>query len=108
MLDFWATWCLPCVVQIPILNGFFADRGEEVAVLGISVDAEGREAIDPFLRDHPIDYPILLGNEALARRFGVPGYPSLAVLDPAGRIHSLHVGLIEPEELRAAVEAAEH
>lgn len=105
VIDFWATWCAPCVEQIPLLNAFAA-ANEQVAVVGVAVDAEGRRVVAPFAETHGINYPVLLGDEALARRYGAPGFPALAIVDPGGRMTSLHVGLIELGALREAVEAA--
>lgn len=106
VLDFWATWCVPCLAQIPILNAFNEAHAEEVAVVGVSVDAEGRDAVEEFTQQVPIDYPVLFGDEALARSYGAPGFPALAVVDAEGRIDSLHVGLITADDLEAAVAAA--
>lgn len=105
VIDFWATWCAPCVEQIPHLNAFAAEY-DDVALVGIAVDAEGRDVVAPFAEVHGINYPVLLGDEGLARRFGAPGFPTLAVVDPGGRVSSLHIGLVDPEILREAVETA--
>ena len=108
VIDFWATWCVPCVHQIPVLNEFHRAQGEGGAVvLGVSVDAEGRDVVAEFAAEHEIAYTVVLGNEALARRYGAPGFPAMAIVDPSGGLASIHVGLIEPEELRAAVAQAE-
>lgn len=107
VIDFWATWCAPCQVQIPVLNAFHREhRGDGVVVLGVSVDADGRKAVVPFVKTHEIDYRVLIGNETLAMRYGAPGYPSLVVVDPRGRIESLHVGVIDRRDLDAAVARA--
>jgi thiol-disulfide isomerase/thioredoxin len=105
VVDFWATWCEPCKQQIPVLNQFHRDH-PEVTVLGVAVDAGGREAVAPFAREHGIAYPVLLGSESLARAYGVPGFPALVVVDPGGRLDSLHLGVITPEELEEAVSQA--
>lgn len=101
LVDFWATWCEPCKQQIPVLNQFHR-RHPEVTVLGVSVDAGGREAVAPFAAEHGIEYPVLLGSESLARDFGVPGFPALVVVDADGRLDSLHLGVITPEGLEEA------
>ena len=104
MIDFWATWCAPCVKQIPVLNAFHeSPAGREVALLGISVDVGGRDAIAPFVAEHGIQYPVLLGEETLAFDYGAPGFPALAVIDAKGRIDSLHLGVIDRSALEAAV-----
>jgi thiol-disulfide isomerase/thioredoxin len=107
VIDFWATWCEPCEAQIPVLNAFHREHGQSgVVVLGIAVDAGGREVVGPFAAEHRIEYPVLIGSESLARDYGVPGFPALAVVDGAGRIDSLHLGVITPDELEEAVAAA--
>ncbi len=101
VLDFWATWCAPCVFQIPILNALaseYADRG--VVVLGVAVDVEGREAVAPFAAQEGIQYPILLGDEELAKLFGAPGFPYSLVIDPQGQIVARHMGITDKAAYR--------
>ena len=105
VIDFWATWCTPCVFQIPILNAFHEAAGDDVAVLGIAVDFDA-EAVEPFAREQDIRYPVLLGGEALAREFGAFGFPTLYVVGPDGRVRWVHTGIVEREELERAVAEA--
>ena len=106
IIDFWATWCAPCVQQIPVLNAFQAAHYGEVVVLGIAVDSRGIEAVAPFATEHGIRYPVLLGGEALAQEYGAFGFPSLYVIAPDGSIAANHVGVISEEELEEALVAA--
>jgi cytochrome c biogenesis protein CcmG/thiol:disulfide interchange protein DsbE len=103
ILDFWATWCAPCVHQIPVLNAFHQRYGDRVAVLGISVDVRGEEAVGPFADEHEMAYRILLGDERLAQEYGAFGFPTLYVIGPDGVISVAHVGLISIEELEDAL-----
>jgi thiol-disulfide isomerase/thioredoxin len=107
ILDFWATWCAPCVKQIPVLNRFYErHRDEGIALYGVAVDAEGAEVVGPFVADEAVQYPILLGTESLARSYGALGYPTLFVIDPSGHVDSVHVGVIDAEDLEEAVARA--
>jgi thiol-disulfide isomerase/thioredoxin len=106
VIDFWATWCTPCEFQIPVLNDLEERYGERVEVIGIAVDADGREAVEPFAAEHDIRYRVLLGDEGLAQRYGAIGFPSLYVIRADGAIDSSHVGLVDPDALEEAVEAA--
>lgn len=102
VVDFWATWCAPCEQTIPVIRAFHEKYGERVKVLGVSVDWD-RDAVAPYVKQHAMGYPVLLGDEDLAMRFGAPGFPSLFVIDAEGRIHEAHVGVITLPELEAAV-----
>jgi thiol-disulfide isomerase/thioredoxin len=103
VIDFWATWCAPCREQIPVLKRFQARHGDEVVVLGVAVDADGRQVVAPFAAKLGISYRVLLGSEALAERYGAFGFPSLYVVGPDGEIVLTHVGVISDEELERAV-----
>ena len=105
VLDFWATWCPPCIFQVPELNAFWQKHRDagDVAVVGVAVDAEGAEVVGPWVAEQGVEYPILIGDESLARRFGAQGFPTLAIVRPDGTVDSLHVGLIEVAELEKLV-----
>ncbi len=114
IIDFWATWCPPCVFQPPELNAFWERHREsgKVTVLGIEVGGASVEEIREWAdeNDAVAEYPVLTGaDEDLARRFGALGFPALVIVAPDGTIDSVHVGLTTVQELEeqvAAVEAA--
>ena len=105
IVDFWATWCPPCIFQIPELNKFWkAHKGTgEVMVIGVAVDVEGAEVVAPWAAEQNIEDTIVIGDEGLARDFGAMGFPTLVIVTPDGNVGSRHVGLIEVGELESLV-----
>ena len=108
IVDFWATWCPPCEEQVPALNEFHrAHRDDgDVVVLGISVDTVGPDEVAEWVKAKDVEYPILLDGMPVAQDLGAPGFPTLLVVTPDGRIDSQHVGWIEVGMLRAILEDA--
>lgn len=108
VVDFWATWCPPCEEQVPALNEFYrAHRDDgDVVVLGISVDTVGRDEVAAWVGEKGVEYPILLDGMPVAQDLGAPGFPTLIVVTPDGRIDSRHVGWIEVDMLGAILEDA--
>jgi peroxiredoxin len=105
IIDFWATWCPPCEFQVPELNAFWAEHSADgdIAVFGISVDDGGPDVVRPWVEEKGVSYPILLGDDGLARRYGAMGFPTLIIIAPDGTIDSRHVGLIERASLEEAI-----
>ena len=106
LLDFWATWCGPCKIEIPWFTEFerkYKDRGFEV--LGVSMDDDGWKAINPFVAEEKINYRIVLGNDQTGDQYGgVEALPTTFVIDREGKIASVHVGLTGKNEFAAAIE----
>lgn len=96
LLNFWATWCGPCKIEIPWFVEFeqkFKDKG--FAVLGVSMDEEGWDVVKPYLAQANVNYRVLLGTDSVAQLYGgVDSLPTSFMIDKEGRIASIHVGLV--------------
>ena len=90
VLNFWATWCQPCMSEIPELKEFAASS--KVKVVGIALDENGMNAVKPFVEDHEINYTVLLGDENLFQKFNGLGIPYTLVLDQSQRIVKIYRG----------------
>ena len=102
LLDFWATWCAGCKVEIPWFIEFDkAYRAQGLAALGVSMDDEGWKTIEPYLKAHPISYPIVAGNFDAAGPYGITALPVTVLLDRAGRVAARHVGVVDKKQFEA-------
>ncbi|MFQ5637880.1 MAG: TlpA disulfide reductase family protein [bacterium] len=94
LVDFWATWCKPCIQEIPKYNALaekYADGSFKI--LGITVDSGELENIKPFVSKYDIRYPVFLGNEEVKAHFGgIQVYPTTFLLDKDGKIRRTYYG----------------
>jgi thiol-disulfide isomerase/thioredoxin len=110
VVNFWATWCEPCQVEIPWMIGFqqkYADKG--FTLLGVAMDEEGKSAVEPFVQKSQFDvdgkkltmnYPIVLGNDDLAAKFGgLLGLPTSIVISRDGKVVKRYIGLASQDDL---------
>jgi len=98
LLDFWATWCTGCKVEIPWYVEFQKQYGGKgLASIGVAMDEEGWQLVRPYLAEHPISYPVVIGNlDLLQKTFGLaPNLPVTLLIDRNGKIADTHPGLVE-------------
>ena len=100
LLNFWATWCGPCKIEIPWFVEFeqnYRDKG--LVVLGVSMDEEGWSVVKPFVDSHKVNYRMVIGDDMTAQKYGgVDSLPTSFVIDRQGRIAATHVGLVSKKE----------
>ena len=100
LLDFWATWCGPCKIEIPWFMEFeqqFKDRG--FAVVGVSMDEDGWNVVKPYIQEMKINYRVVLGNEQVSDLYGgLDSLPTTLLIDRQGKIASVHIGLSRGKE----------
>lgn len=115
ILDFWATWCAPCEVQMPILDALWRERAgragdgqptaeDDLMVVGLSVDIEPIDEVAAWVAERDLVYPIVMADQDLAMKFGVIGFPTLLILDPTGGIHTRHTGVLSRPEIESILE----
>jgi cytochrome c biogenesis protein CcmG/thiol:disulfide interchange protein DsbE len=98
LLDFWATWCHGCKTEIPWYVEFSRKYQKSgLVVIGVSMDDEGWTLVKPFLREHQMKYPVVIGNDALGKRYGLAEMPLTLLIDRHGRIAFSHAGVVEKD-----------
>ena len=122
LVNFWATWCLPCRLEIPWLielQDKYGARG--FTVLGVAMDEEGKSVVTPFVQNERFElgkerrnmnYPVLIGNDATTQKFGgLIGFPTSILISADGRIVRRFDGLLSYDEtnicIRSQLEANE-
>jgi thiol-disulfide isomerase/thioredoxin len=114
VVNFWATWCEPCQIEIPWMIGFqekYAEKG--FTLLGVAMDDEGKSVVGPYVEKTQFDvdgkkmamnYPILIGNDDLSSKFGgLIGLPTTVVVGRDGKIHKRFLGLVSHDELEKEI-----
>lgn len=106
-LNFWATWCPPCRVEMPSMERLYQRlKHRDFILLAVSEDAAGPAAVEPFARSLGLTFPILLDRDGrLPIRYGVTGYPETLIIDQAGNVVEHHIGPAdwESEEMVAPI-----
>ena len=109
LVDFWATWCKPCIKTMPELEAIYRDYEKRgLAVVGVSVDqGDDREKkVKKFLDKKPVAYPIVIDTEEAAswEAFHVVALPTLYLIDREGKIAERWTGVVDMKKVRDAVD----
>jgi cytochrome c biogenesis protein CcmG/thiol:disulfide interchange protein DsbE len=106
LLNFWATWCGPCKIEFPWFIDFqqqFKDR--DFAILGVSLDDDGWKSVKPYVEQKKINYRVMIGTEELSTLYGgVDSLPTTFLIDRAGRIAQMHMGLVSKSEYQTEIQ----
>jgi cytochrome c biogenesis protein CcmG, thiol:disulfide interchange protein DsbE len=105
LVDFWATWCVPCQAEIPHFVDFqnkFGSQGYQT--VGISMD-DGPEPVRGFYQKYNMNYPVVMGTEDVAKSYGgVLGLPVTFLIARDGKIAAKYVGETETEKIQQKLE----
>jgi cytochrome c biogenesis protein CcmG/thiol:disulfide interchange protein DsbE len=107
ILDFWATWCGPCVIEIPHFVELYEQyKDQGFAMVGISVDRKGISVVKSFAQKHQVNYPILMTDGQVEKAYGdITGIPTTFVIDSAGKIRRKYVGYRDKAVFEADIKA---
>jgi peroxiredoxin len=104
LLDFWATWCAPCLEEIPHfvqMQDKYAGQGFQA--IGISMD-DGPKPVQAFYQEHKLNYPVAVGTAKLAESYGgILGLPITFVINRDGRIRKKFIGATDPRAIEQEV-----
>jgi len=100
VLDFWATWCAPCVEALPQLDKFYAARKDKLAVFAINA-REGKPEVATFVKDQKLSVPVVIDADGkVEEAYGVEGYPTTVIIGRDGKVRKVFAGVpIEGEEV---------
>lgn len=108
IIDFWATWCPPCVGEIPVLVEFANMYEGQVQLVGISLDRpDNLETVTDFVDENEIPYIIVYGyedNQAISSEYFVSGIPALFIIGSDGKLINIHVGYSPESDLIGELE----
>ena len=106
ILNFWATWCPPCRMEIPGFVKFYKEyQNKKVVLLGICLDVDDVLRIKKFVKEYKINYPILIGTRKVVGDYGgIPAIPTTFILNHERNIVDRYIGAISDEDLKLIID----
>jgi cytochrome c biogenesis protein CcmG/thiol:disulfide interchange protein DsbE len=96
LVNFWATWCEGCQVEIPWFVEFQKQYQEEgLVVVGVSMDDDGWKSVRPWIQEKKVNYLVVIGDQGLAKRYNLEGMPLTVLVDRQGRIADVNSGIVD-------------
>ena len=108
LLNFWATWCAPCKIEMPWFVELQNEYGAQgLQIVGVAMDDSSKDDIAKFAKDMGVNYPVLIGKEAVGEEYGgVPALPESFFIGRDGKIVDKIIGLKGKAEIEDAVKKA--
>ena len=106
LLDFWATWCGPCKIEIPWFQEFERQNKDKgFAVIGVAMDDDGWDVVKPFAQQRGINYRLVLGNDKVSDLYGgLDALPTTLLIDRDGNVAAVHIGLSGRNEFEDGIQ----
>jgi cytochrome c biogenesis protein CcmG/thiol:disulfide interchange protein DsbE len=104
LLNFWATWCHGCKLEIPWFMEFekkYKDGGLEV--VGVAMDDDGWKSVKPYAEEKKMNYAVVTGNEDLGKLYGLDSMPMTVLIDREGRIAATYSGMVDREKCESEI-----
>ena len=107
LINFWATWCPPCISEIPELTGLHnAHQDNDLVVIGIAMDSGSSKKVADFAKAHGISYPVVMGNQEIAAQIGeMEVLPTSYLYSPNGERVSYQPGGVTRESIEAYIKS---
>lgn len=103
VLDFFATWCGPCVAQIKHLKEIFKEFRDSVVIISINI-RERSEKVMNFIKSHGIEWIVVIDKDGkVSSKYKVTAIPTIVIINKEGKISLYHVGLMESKQLRESI-----
>jgi thiol-disulfide isomerase/thioredoxin len=103
LVNFWATWCPPCLAEIPDLVALDEAR-KDIQIIGVAIDWKDRTQVLQFAEGMFVGYPIVLGERELAETFGdIEGLPTSLIYDPEGNLVTRHTGVLTRADIERII-----
>lgn len=99
IVNFWATWCIPCLLEMPELQAFYKAQSPRVAVLGVNFEDIAASQIRPFIAKLGITFPIMLSGGQSVPSLEIKGLPTTFLISPSGQIADTHLGTVNAASL---------
>ena len=109
VVNFWATWCTPCIAEIPEIAEFARAHPKDVVVLGVALDVEDEAKVRQFAKKIGHGYPLVLGDDKVEGQLGkVKGLPTTVIYDPGGKRIFDHLGRVTKKQLEESTRGPAH
>lgn len=108
LVNYWATWCPPCLEELPELEVFYSNNRDRAVVLGVNMEDIETERLRRFVEEQFLSFPILLATAEPRQSIGsVPGLPTSFLINPAGEVVARQVGPVTAEALQSYIDRYE-